>query len=101
MKYTKDQKTRMIAKLEAMKSGTIFDLNKKDVCQIKCKLIKDRNSLSILATELNDEVLFTAQGPHDHVMETAVDCIEDYINHWDLMTKQYFIILARLQGYEP
>lgn len=31
MKYTKDQKTRMIAKLEAMKSGTIFDLNKKDV----------------------------------------------------------------------
>jgi hypothetical protein len=34
-------------------------------------------------------------------METAVDCIEDYINHWDLMTKQYFISLARLQGYEP
>ena len=101
MKYTKDQKTRMIAKLESMKSGTIFNLNKKDVCPIKCKLVKDRNSLSILATELNDEVLFTAQGPHDRVMETAVDCIEDYINHWDLMTKQYFISLARIQGYEP
>ena len=101
MKYTKDQKKRMIAKLEAMKSGTIFNLNKNDVCPIKCKLVKDRNFLSILATEINDEVLFSAQGTHDRVMEAAVDCIEDYINHWDLMTKQFFINKARLQGYEP
>ena len=101
MKFTEDQKKRMIKKLEAMPNGTVFDLNKKDVCPIKCKLVRTRSSVSLLATELNDEVLFTAHGPHDRVMETAVDCIEDYINNWDLMTKQFFISLARLQGYEP
>jgi hypothetical protein len=103
MNYTEDQKKRMIQKLEAMPNGTVFDLNKKDVCPIKCKLVRTRSSVSLLATELNDEVLLTVHGNvlGGQVFPKVVDTIEDYINHWDLMTKQYFISLARLQGYEP
>lgn len=103
MKFTEDQKKRMIKKLEAMPNGAVFDLNKKDVCPIKCKLVRTRSSVSLLATELNDEVLLTVHGNvlGGQVFPKVVDTIEDYINHWDLMTKQYFINLARLQGYEP
>lgn len=103
MKFTEDQKKRMIQKLEAMPNGTIFNLNKNDVCPIKCKLIRTRSSVSLLATELDDEVLLTVHGNvlGGQVFPKVVDTIEDYINHWDQMTKQYFISLARLQGYEP
>ena len=103
MNYTADQTTSMTKKLEAMPNGTVFDLNKNDVCPIKCKLVRTRSSVSLLATELNDEVLLTINGNvlGGQVYPKVVDTIEDYINHWDQMTKQYFISLSRLQGYDP
>lgn len=103
MKYTDDQKRRMVAKLKAMKNGTIFNLNKKDVCPIKCKLIRFRTSISLVAPELNDDVLLTIQGNSDsnETLMMVVDTIEDWINHWDIVTKQYFIDLARCEGLDP
>ena len=103
MKYTEEQKTRMMDKLKAMKSGTIFNLNKNDVCPIKVKILKTWSSIHLTAPDLKDSVILTVYGSPDSskALREVVDTIEDYINHWDLMVKQFFINKARLQGYEP
>lgn len=36
-----------------------------------------------------------------NLSELILNTIEDYINHWDLMVKQFFISKHRLEGYEP
>lgn len=103
MKYTEDQKTRMMDKLDNMKSGTIFNLNKNDVCPIRVKILKTRDSIALLAPDLKDEAILSVYGDSKSkkALRTVVDTIEDYIYHWDLMVKQFFISKSRLAGYEP
>lgn len=40
MSYTKEQKEKMFQKIKAMKDGTIVNLNKDDVCPIKCVCLR-------------------------------------------------------------
>lgn len=103
MNYTEDQKSRMMKKLKEMKSGTIFDLNKKDVCPIKVKILKTCSSIHLTAPELDDSVILTVYGSPDSskTLREVVDTIEDYITNWDLMVKQFFISKARLEGCDP
>ena len=103
MKYTEEQKTRMMDKLNNMKSGTVFNLNKKDVCPIRVKIFKTHDLISLLAPDLKDEIILSVYGDpkSKKALRTVVDTIEDYINHWDLMVKQFFISKSRLEGYEP
>ena len=100
MAYTQDQKKRMIEKLRNMKSGEVFKLNKQDITPIECKLVRGFNGIMIVATELKDEPIISVAGaPNAYTtLEAVVDVIEDYINHWDLMVKQFFISKARLEG---
>lgn len=101
MKYTKDQKTRMIAKLKSMKSGTIFNLNKNDVCPIKCEFKKNDYGMWFKSVETGTIIVSARGVPGDSLIRWFVERIEKAIDEWDLVTKQYFIDLSRLQGYEP
>ena len=103
VKYTIDQKNRMIEKLRKMKNGMVFLLNKKDPFPIKCKLVRYSNSASLLAPDLGDEVLLTVQGKPNSTstLREIVDIIESWIDDWDLVTKQYSIDLAKAKGLDP
>lgn len=102
MTYTKEQKNRMIDKLNKMITGATFLLNKNDSCPIKCKLLRTRNTISIVATELKNQSLITIVGnpTSRRTLMAVVDTIEDYIEHWDLMVKQFFITKSRQEGYD-
>lgn len=102
MTYTKEQKNRMIDKLNKMITGATFLLNKNDSCPIKCKLLRTRNTISIVATELKDQSFLTIVGnpTSRKTLMAVVDTIEDYIEHLDLMVKQFFITKSRQEGYD-
>lgn len=101
MAYTKEQKERMFKKLKEMKSGTIVDLNKNDVCPIKCELCKYEWGIYFKAVETGSLIVSTIGNGDDAMIRFFVDKIEKAIDEWDLVTKQYFIDLARKQGLDP
>ena len=101
MAYTKEQKERMFRKLKAMKYGTIVNLNKNDVCPIKCELCKYEWAICFKAVETGTVIVSTIGNGDDFMSRFFVDKIEKAIDEWDLVTKQYFIDLAKKQGLEP
>ncbi len=101
MAYTKEQKERMFQKIKTMKSGTIVDLNKNDVCSIKCELCKYGWGIYFKAVETGSLIVSTIGNGNDAMIRFFVDKIEKAIDEWDLVTKQYFIDLARKQGLDP
>lgn len=101
MAYTKEQKERMVKKIKEMKSGTIIDLNKNDACPIKCELCKYGWSIYFKAVETGTVIVSAIGNRGDSMIRFFVDKIEKAIDEWDLVTKQYFIDLARKQGLDP
>ena len=99
MKYTEDQKKRMIEKIRSMKNGEIFDLNKKDANPITCKIVRTHDSFSLVGPKINDEVLLTVNGnPNGYdTLKIVVDTIEDWINDWEFVSGQYLEDLARVK----
>ena len=101
MAYTKEQKEIMFQKIKTMKSGTIIEFNKPDVCPIKCEFKKNDYGMWFKSVETGT-VIVSARGiPGDSLIRWFVERIEKTIDEWDLVTKQYFIDLARKQGLDP
>ena len=101
MSYTQEQKDRMFQKIKEMKDGTIVNLNKDDVCPIKCKFKKNDFGMWFKSVETGTTIVSARGVPGDDLIQWFVKRIEKAIDEWDLVTKQYFIDLARKQGLDP
>jgi len=101
MSYTKEQKEKMFQKIKTMKSGTIVDLNKNDVCPIKCEFKSNDYGMWFKSVETGTVIVCARGVPGDGLIRWFVERIEKAIDEWDLVTKQYFIDLARKQGLDP
>lgn len=101
MSYTKEQKEKMFQKIKTMKDGTVINLNKDDVCPIKCVFNKNDYGMWFKAVETGTVIVCSRGVPGDSLIRWFVERIEKAIDEWDLVTKQYFIDLARKQGREP
>lgn len=101
MAYTKEQKERMFQKIKTMKSRTIVELNKNDVCPIKCEFKKNDYGMWFKSVETGTIIVCARGVPGDSLIRWFVERIEKAIDEWDLVTKQYFIDLARKQGLDP
>ena len=101
MTYTQEQKDRMFKKIKEMKDGTIVNLNKDDVCPIKCKFKKNDFGMWFKSVETGTTIVSARGVPGDDLIRWFVRRIEKAIDEWDLVTKQYFIDLARKQGLDP
>lgn len=91
----------MFQKIKEMKDGTIVNLNKTDVCPIKCKLKKNDYGMWLTSVETGTTIVCARGVPGDSLIRFFVNRIEKAIDEWDLVTKQYFIDLARKQGLDP
>ena len=101
MSYTKEQKEKMFQKIKTMKSGTIVELNKTDACPIKCEFKKNDYGMWFNSVETGTAIVSARGVPGDSLIRWFVERIEKAIDEWDLVTKQYFIDLARKQGLDP
>lgn len=101
MSYTQEQKDRMFQKIKEMKDGTIVNLNKDDVCPIKCKFKKNDFGMWFKSVETGTTIVCARGVPGDSLIRFFVNRIEKAIDEWDLVTKQYFIDLSRKQGLDP
>ena len=108
MAYTTEQKERMISKLKAMPSGTEFKLNKFDSCPLDVRIEKSlacgKTYLYLVDVETGKNMIVCGflYGQHDRneCYAKMVDQIEDLIDNWDLVLKQHFIDISRIQGYD-
>ena len=101
MTYTKEQKEIMFQKIKTMKTGTIVEFNKTDVCPIKCEFKKNDYGMWFKSVETGTVIVSARGVPGDSLIRWFVERIEKTIDEWDLVTKQYFIDLARKQGLDP
>lgn len=101
MSYTKEQKEKMFQKIKSMTDGTIINLNKDDVCPIKCVFKKNDYGMWFKAVETGTVIVCARGVPGNSLIRWFVERIEKAIDEWDLVTKQYFIDLTRKQGREP
>lgn len=101
MTYTQNQKERMFQKIKKMEDGTIINLNKTDTCPIKCVYKKNDFGLWFKSVETGTVIVCARGVPSDFLIRWFVERIEKAIDEWDLITKQYFIDLARKQGLDP
>ena len=95
------EKERMFKKIKEMKDGTILELNKDDVCPIKCEFKKNDYGMWFKSVETGTVIVCARGVPGDSLIRWFVERIEKAIDEWDLVTKQYFIDLARKQGLDP
>ena len=102
--YNAEQKSRMIAKLKNMASGTEFLLNKNDVCPIKVRIEKTPRVIRLVDVESNNDMvvtgMFYGQRTNEEQYQKIVNDIEMFIVNWDLTCKCHFIDLSRKLGYD-
>lgn len=77
-----------------MEDGTIIDLNKDNVCPIKCVFKKNDYGMWFKSVEAGTVIVCARGVPGDSLIRFFVDRIEKAIDEWDKVTKQYFFDLS-------
>lgn len=102
--YNQQQRDTMLYRLtRKLKHNQVIQLNKKDPLPVK--FVKTSWDLKFIDVATKTEIVHVSRvGKHLNDVEFFMEFIKEVeraIIHWDLVIKQHYIDVARMEGFEP